>query len=148
MNVRAPIGAVKKKNIVGRGQGTGSGCTAGRGNNGQKSRSGYSQKIGFEGGQMSLVRRIPKRGFINKKYEKAFQVVNIKDLNRFNDGDEIDYAVLLKNRMVNKKTHFVKLLGNGELSKKLRIRVNRVSKKAREAVERSGGTLEILGKIE
>jgi large subunit ribosomal protein L15 len=145
MSIRAPHGAVKKRRTVGRGQGTGWGCTSGRGNNGQKSRSGYSQKIGFEGGQMPLVRRIPKRGFNNRRFEHQFQVVNIKDLAGFNDGDVIEYKALLSKRLVNRKSCFVKLLGHGELDKKLHVKVNRISQKAREAVERAGGDVEVLG---
>ncbi len=142
MNVHAPHGAVKRRKIVGRGQGTGSGCTSGRGNKGQKARSGYSRKIGFEGGQMPYARRIPKRGFNNRGFEKGFQVVNIRDLAGFNDGDVVDYAALLSKRLVNKKSQFVKLLGDGELKKKLHIKVSRASKKAKEQVEHAGGTLE------
>ena len=144
MSLVAPRGAVKRRKTVGRGQGTGRGCTSGRGNNGQKSRSGYSMKIGFEGGQMPLARRIPKRGFNNTRYEKAFQVVNLRDLNGFNDGDVVDFDMLLSKRLVNRKTKFVKLLGKGEISKKLHVKVNRISKKAQEALEGAGGTVEII----
>jgi large subunit ribosomal protein L15 len=145
MSMRAPHGAVKKRRIVGRGQGTGRGCTCGRGNNGQKSRSGYSQKIGFEGGQMPLARRIPKRGFNNSRFERQFQIINIRDLAGFNDDDVIDYKVLLSRRLVNRKPQFIKLLGHGELDKKLHVKVNRISQKAREAVEHAGGDVEVLG---
>ncbi len=144
MNIHPPIGSLRKRKIVGRGQGTGNGCTAGRGSNGQKSRSGFSRQLGFEGGQMPLSRRIPKRGFNNTKFEKAYQEVNIRDLNRFNDGDEVGYDALLKMGLVNKKSRFVKLLGKGELKRKLKIRVHRASSAAREAVEKAGGTLEIV----
>ncbi len=144
MNMRAPHGAVKRRRIVGRGPGTGRGCTCGRGNNGQKSRSGYSRKIGFEGGQMPLARRIPKRGFKNSRFERQFQVINIRDLAGFNDEDVIDYTVLLSKRLVNKKSQFVKLLGHGELDKKLHVKVNKISQKARETIERAGGDVEVL----
>ena len=144
MRLRAPVGAIKKKRIVGRGSGTGVGCTCGRGDNGQKSRSGYSRQIGFEGGQMPLARRLPKKGFNNKAFEHKFQVINIGDLSRYNDGDTIDYNILLKDRLVNKKCRFVKLLGNGELTKKVHVIVHKVSMKAREAVEKLDGKVEII----
>lgn len=144
MKLRAPVGAIKKKKIVGRGSGTGLGCRCGRGNNGQKSRSGYSRQIGFEGGQMPLVRRLPKKGFNNNAFEHKFQVINICDLNRYNDGDTIDYNILLKDRLVNKKCGFVKLLGNGELTKKVHVIVHKASEKARTAVEKLDGKVEII----
>ncbi len=144
MSIRPPVGSSRKRKIVGRGRGSGNGCTAGRGNNGQKSRSGFSRQIGFEGGQMPLVRRIPKRGFNNTKFEKAYQAVNIQDLNRFNDGDEVGYDALLKMGLINKKARFVKLLAKGELKKKLHIRVHRASAAAKEAVEKAGGSLDII----
>ena len=144
MNLRAPGGAVKKRKIVGRGPGTGRGCTSGRGNNGQKSRSGYSRKIGFEGGQMPLARRIPKRGFNNSQYENSFQIINLRDLERFSEGDVVDYETLLAQRLVNRKDGYVKLLGKGEITKKLHVKVNRASKHAVEAVERAGGKVEII----
>jgi large subunit ribosomal protein L15 len=145
MKLGTPRGAVKKKKVVGRGQGCGRGCTSGRGSNGQKSRSGYSMKIGFEGGQMPLVRRIPKRGFNNFQYEKAFQIINLRDLERFKEGDVIDYETLLVQGLVNHKVKFVKLLGKGELTKKLHIKVHRASKQAVAAVEKAGGKVELLG---
>lgn len=144
MNIRPPHGAVKNRKIVGRGQGTGSGCTSGRGNKGQKSRSGYSWKAGFEGGQMPYARRIPKKGFNNREFEKSFQIINIKDLSCFNDGDVVDYTALLEKKLVNRKSRFVKLLGDGELNKKLHIRVSSASRKAKKQVESAGGTIEIL----
>lgn len=144
MSIRPPVGSSRKRKIVGRGRGSGNGCTAGRGNNGQKSRSGFSRQIGFEGGQMPLSRRIPKRGFNNTKFEKAYQAVNIQDLNRFNDGDEVGYDALLKMGLINKKARFVKLLAKGELKKKLHIRVHRASAAAKEAVEKAGGSLDII----
>jgi len=144
MSIHSPFGSLRKRKRVGRGQGTGNGCTAGRGSNGQKSRSGFSRQLGFEGGQMPLARRIPKRGFNNTKFEKAYQTVNMQDLNRFNDGDDVGYDALLKMRLVNKKTRLVKLLAKGELNKRLNVRVHRVSAAAKEAVEKAGGSLDIL----
>jgi len=144
MKLRARVGAIKKKRIVGRGSGTGVGCTCGRGDNGQKSRSGYSRQIGFEGGQMPLARRLPKIGFNNKAFEHKFQIINIGDLNRYSDGDTIDYNILLKDRLVKKKCKFVKLLGNGELTKKVHVIVHKATEKAREAVEKLDGKVEIV----
>jgi len=144
MKIRAPYRSRKDKKVVGRGQGTGRGCTSGRGNKGQKARSGYSQRTGFEGGQMPLSRRIPKRGFNNAKFKKNYQVVNIRDLNRYNDGQVVDYQILLKDRLVNKKNTYVKLLGEGPLNRKLEVVVNKASRKAKEEIGKSGGTLKII----
>jgi len=143
--LKRPAGAVKERRRVGRGQGTGNGCTSGRGNKGQKARSGYGRKIGFEGGQTPLIRRTPKRGFTNGPFERVFQAVNIGDLNGYQDGETVDYKALLKSKLVNKKSPHVKLLGRGELKKKLTIVVGRTSISAREAVEKLGGKVEIAG---
>ena len=144
MNLRPPMKSRRKRKVRGRGPGTGLGTTCGRGNNGQKSRSGYSRKIGFEGGQMPLVRRLPKRGFNNTRFEKNYQVLRVSDLESFKDGDVVDYKVLLDKRLVNRKNGFVKLIGGGELKKKLHVKVNGISAGAREAVEKSGGTVDLL----
>ena len=93
---------------------------------------------------MPLSRRVPKRGFNNKKFEKSYQVVNICELNRYNDGDRVDYPVLLKDRLVNKKSRYIKLLAKGELTKKVHVLVHKASKKALEAVEKVGGKVEFL----
>jgi large subunit ribosomal protein L15 len=145
MTLKRPAGAAKSGRRVGRGQATGNGCTSGRGNKGQKSRSGYGRKVGFEGGQMPLIRRVPKKGFGNGAFARAYQVVNLAQLNRYNDGDTVDFDALRKNGLVNGKNLHVKLLGKGELTKKLTIVVNRASKTAREAVEKAGGKIEIKG---
>ena len=144
MNLSAPVGATRKRKVVGRGSGSGIGCTCGRGSNGQKSRSGYSRQIGFEGGQMRLARRIPKRGFNNETFKHEFQVINVRDLNCFKDGDRVDYDTLLEKRLINKKCRFVKLLGKGELTKKINVVVHKASGKAVEIVEKPGGTVEIV----
>ena len=145
MTLHPPVGSVKNRKRVGRGQGTGNGCTSGRGNKGQKSRSGYSEKIGFEGGQMPLSRRVPKRGFNNKKFSKEYQVINVGDLDKkFNDGDTVNYESLLEKKLISRKIKYVKLLGDGSLSKKLTVMVNKVSEKARETVEKAGGKVEII----
>jgi large subunit ribosomal protein L15 len=144
MNLRSPAGATRNRRRVGRGQGSGSGCTSGRGNKGQKARSGYGRKLGFEGGQMPLIRRMPKRGFRNGAFHRPYQLVNTGSLNRYKDDDKVDYERLLKDGLVNRKNIYVKLLGKGDLTKKLHMVVDRASKKAREAVEKLGGTLEIV----
>jgi large subunit ribosomal protein L15 len=145
MNLHAPVGATTKKKVLGRGQGCGRGCTSGRGNKGQGSRSGFSQQVGFEGGQMPLARRIPKRGFNNKTFAHAFQTVNIGELEKFAEGERVDYSALLEHGLVDKKNRYVKLLGGGALTKKLHVRVNRASKKAVADIEKLGGTVEIIG---
>jgi len=143
MNLRSPAGATKNRKRGGRGQGSGSGCTSGRGNKGQKARSGYGRKLGFEGGQMPLLRRTPKRGFRNGAFQRPYQLVNTGSLNRYQDGDKVDYDMLLREGLVSRKNPYIKLLGKGELSKKLHVVVDKASKSAREAVEKLGGTLEL-----
>jgi large subunit ribosomal protein L15 len=143
MNLRSPAGSTKNRKRVGRGQGSGSGCTSGRGNKGQKARSGYGRKLGFEGGQMPLIRRMPKRGFRNGPFQRPYQLVNTGSLNRYKDGDKVDYDTLVKDGLVGRKNPYVKLLGKGELARKLHVVVHRASKSAREAVEKLGGTLEL-----
>jgi large subunit ribosomal protein L15 len=145
MNLHAPVGATKKRKVLGRGPGCGRGCTSGRGNKGQGSRSGFSQQVGFEGGQMPLARRIPKRGFNNKRFANAFQTVNIGALENFDEGERVDYSALLKQGLVDRKNNHVKLLGGGTLTKKLHVCVNRASKKAVADIEKLGGTVEIIG---
>jgi large subunit ribosomal protein L15 len=146
MSIRAPYGATKKRKVVGRGTGTGRGCTSGRGNKGQKSRSGYKRKIGFEGGQMPLIRRLPKRGFNNKMFEHEYQIINLKDLNSYKSGQKVDYELLREDSLVSGKSHRVKLLAKGELKKKLIIEVHRASNKACEAVQAAGGEVRLLEK--
>jgi large subunit ribosomal protein L15 len=145
MNLRSPAGSTRGRRRVGRGPGTGSGCTSGRGNKGQKARSGYGRKLGFEGGQMPLIRRMPKRGFRNGAFARPCQVVNTGSLNRFADGDRVDYDTLLEAGLVSGKNPYVKLLGKGELARKLLVVVHRASKSARAAVEKLGGSVETGG---
>ena len=119
--LKKPEGSTKAPKRIGRGQGTGQGTTAGRGMNGQNSRSGGGVRLGFEGGQMPLYRRLPKRGFTNK-WAKEYAEVNIKDLNRFEDGTEVDLGMLLAAGLVGKQLDGLKVLGNGELTKKLTVK--------------------------
>lgn len=134
-------GSTKAKKRVGRGPGSGLGKTAGRGHNGQKSRSGYSRRIGFEGGQMPLVRRVPKRGFTNI-FRKEYAVVNVSDLSRF-EGGEVSPDLLLENGLVRRGLR-VKVLGDGELATALTVKAHKFSKSAREKIEAAGGSCEEL----
>lgn len=142
--LRAPIGAVRNKKRKGRGIGK-LGKTAGKGMKGQKARSpGNFQKLGFEGGQMPLYRRIPKRGFHNP-FAKNFAEVNVGDLARFDAGAVVDEASLREKRLVSGQFDGVKLLGNGELDRKLTVKVHAISEGAKAKVEAAGGSVEILG---
>lgn len=138
-------GSVHKKKRVGRGPGSGKGKTSARGEKGQKSRSGYSAKIGFEGGQMPLHRRLPKRGFTNI-FKKQWLEVSLAALERGFQADEEVTPDLLHNRGIIKKAkHDVVVLGNGELSKPLRISAHRFTKSAREKIEKAGGVATVVG---
>lgn len=137
-------GAKKESRRLGRGIGSGLGKTSGKGHKGQWARSGGGVRPGFEGGQMPLVRRIPKRGF-NNYFKKQYSIVNVCDLERFNDGDVVDAAVLLGNGVLSKvESYGVKVLGKGELTKKLTVRANKFTKSAAEAIEKAGGKVEVL----
>src|SRR3954463_1534174 len=138
-NLRAPKGATHKKKRVGRGPGSGLGKTAGRGEKGQKSRSGYSAKIGFEGGQMPLHRRLPKRGFTNI-FKKEWIEISLSSLEKsFNAGDEITPELLHERGLIKKAKRDVVVLGTGEVSKALRISAHRFTRSAREKIEKAGG---------
>ena len=141
--LKKPEGATKAPKRIGRGQGTGQGTTAGRGMNGQNSRSGGGVRLGFEGGQMPLYRRLPKRGF-NNKWAKEYAEVNVKDLNRFEDGAVVDLAALLECGLVGKALDGLKVLGNGELTKKLTVKAEKFSKSAVEKIEKAGGKAEVI----
>src|SRR5688500_2000553 len=144
-SLRPAKGSTHKKKRVGRGPGSGLGKTAGRGEKGQKSRSGYSRKIGFEGGQMPLHRRLPKRGFTNI-FKKKWVEISLASLDRhFADNDEITPDVLHTRGLIKKAKHDVVVLGNGELSKPLRVSAHRFTKSAREKIEKAGGAVVELG---
>src|SRR5918994_1190348 len=144
--IRPAEGSVHKKKRVGRGPGSGKGKTSARGEKGQKSRSGYSAKIGFEGGQMPLHRRLPKRGFTNI-FKKRWLEVSIASLEQhFKENEEVTPDLLHERGLIKKAKHDVVVLGNGELSKALRISAHRFTKSAREKIEKSGGTAVELGK--
>src|SRR5918997_1493826 len=143
-NLRAPKGATHKKKRVGRGPGTGLGKTSGRGEKGQKSRSGYSGKIGFEGGQMPLHRRLPKRGF-NNIFKKEWIEISLAALDKhFEADDEVTPQLLHDRGLIKKAKHDVVVLGTGELTKALRISAHRFTKSAREKIERAGGAATLI----
>ncbi len=139
--LKPPKGSRKKRKRVGRGTGSGWGKTSGRGTKGQNSRSGGGVSVGFEGGQMPLQRRIPKRGFTNI-FKKQYEIINIKDLMRFNSGETVDTDTLIKSGLI-KKAMAVKLLANGDISYPINIIVNNVSRAAKEKIESAGGKVEL-----
>ena len=128
---------------IGRGQGSGTGKTAGKGTKGQNSRTGGGVSLGFEGGQTPIYKRIPKRGFTNFT-RKEFAIVNVCDLNRFEDGTEVTIELLLSTKLVKKTLNGVKILGNGDLEKKLVVKANKFSKSAQESIEKAGGKVEVI----
>jgi large subunit ribosomal protein L15 len=136
-------GSKHKKKRVGRGPGSGSGKTASRGHKGQKSRSGGTLKPGFEGGQMPLTRRIPKRGFTNKMFRKVWEIINLRDLNRFAPDSVVDGAALNRAGLVKSAAARVKLLGQGEVTMPLVVKVQGVSAQAKARVEAAGGRVEV-----
>jgi len=143
-NLRPAKGSTHKKKRLGRGPGSGLGKTAGRGEKGQKSRSGYSMKIGFEGGQMPLHRRLPKRGFTNI-FKKRWLEVSLEALEKnFSAEDEITPEVLHKRGIIKKAKHDIVVLGNGEVSKALKVSAHRFTRSAREKIERAGGAVTII----
>ena len=140
---KAPEAKAKKR--VGRGPGSGLGKTSGRGENGQKSRSGASIPAWFQGGQTPLYRRVPKRGFNNARFRTEYATINLSDLNKyFNDGDEVTPEVLKEKGIIKQQLCGVKVLGNGELEKKLTIKANRFSSSAVTKIESAGGKAEVI----
>jgi large subunit ribosomal protein L15 len=143
-NLHPAPGAKRPRKRVGRGPGSGNGKTAGRGHKGQKSRSGYSRRYGFEGGQMPLVRRIPKRGFTNI-FRVEFQVVNLRDLERvFADGDTVSPEALVDKGLVRGGKRLIKVLADGDLTIKLNVQAHKFSGSARAAIEKAGGSCEVV----
>ena len=142
--VKPAEGATKARKRVGRGPGSGIGKTAGRGENGQNSRSGGGVRIGFEGGQTPLFRRIPKRGFSNARFKKVYAVINLDDLNKFEDGAEVTPEILKDMKLEKKQLDGIKVLGNGTLEKKLTVKASKFSKTAKEAIEKTGGKAEVI----
>jgi large subunit ribosomal protein L15 len=144
-NLKPPKGAKHAKKRIGRGQGSGNGKTAGRGHKGAKSRSGYKFKRGFEGGQMPLHRRVPKRGFFNP-FRVEYEVVNLDTLGgRFEDGATVTPELLREQRIVGGGARLIKVLGRGEVGKALTVRAHKFSGKAAEKIAAAGGTTETIG---
>ena len=139
----ATPGATKERKRIGRGYGSGTGKTAGKGHKGQKARAGRGQRPGFEGGQMPMQRRLPKRGF-NNIFAKEIAAVNVGALNTFEDGASVDAAALVEAGILNKNCDGVKILSNGKLEKKLTVKANAFSAAAKEKIEAAGGKAEVI----
>ena len=136
-------GQRKKKKRVGRGVASGTGKTAGRGNKGQNARSGGGVRPGYEGGQMPIHRRLPKRGFKNP-FKKIFAIVNVQDLNRFEADSVIDEVAFIKSGLVKGDRDGIKILGNGDVEVPVTVRINKISASARQKIEAAGGKIEVI----
>lgn len=136
-------GARRERKRIGRGHGSGNGKTAGKGHKGQNARSGGGVRLGFEGGQTPLARRLPKRGFTNFN-RKEYAIVNVTSLNRFEDGTEVTPELLIENGIVKKELDGIKILGQGELERKLVVKANKFSKSAVTIIEQVGGKAEVI----
>ncbi|MBQ7572915.1 MAG: 50S ribosomal protein L15 [Clostridia bacterium] len=137
------VGSKFSAKRVGRGIGSGTGKTSGKGHKGQNARSGGGVRPGFEGGQMPLYRRLPKRGF-NNIFAKQYVAINVEDLNKLEDGTEVTAQVLKENGIISKTLDGVKILGRGELTKKLSVKVAKYSASAKEKIEKAGGKAEVI----
>ena len=137
-------GAKHRRKRLGQGEASGHGKTSGRGGKGQTARSGSSIRIGFEGGQMPLIRRIPKRGFNNVRHGTRYLPVNLDELNRFDDGARVDETALRAAGLANGRSDGVKILGNGELTRKLNVSAHAFSASAKSKIEAKGGTCELI----
>lgn len=137
-------GSVQTRKRVGRGPGSGLGKTSGKGHKGQNARSGGGVRPGFEGGQLPLFRRLPKRGFNNYEFRTEYAVVNVGDLNDFKDGSIIELKNLKESGLVKKEKDGIKILGSGELTKKLTVKANKFSSTAKEKIENAGGKIEVI----
>lgn len=136
-------GARKSRKRIGRGHGSGTGKTAGKGHKGQNARSGGGVRLGFEGGQTPLARRLPKRGFTNFT-RKEYAIVNVESLNKFDNGVEVTPELLIETGLVGKELSGIKILGQGELEKKLTVKANKFSKSAAAVIEKAGGKAEVI----
>ena len=142
--LRVVEGSKKERRRVGRGTSSGMGKTSGKGHKGQKARSGYSRKAGFEGGQLPLYRRLPKRGFSNANFKTEYAVLNLSDLNRFDEGTVVTPELLKETGIVKKQLSGIKVLGNGALEKKLTVKAHKFSITAKEKIEAAGGKTEVV----
>jgi large subunit ribosomal protein L15 len=141
--LRPAAGSTKDRKRIGRGVGSGWGKTAGRGSKGQNARSGGGVRPGYEGGQMPLHRRLPKRGF-NNIFKKFMAVVNVNDLSRFESGAVVDEATLVRSGLVKGRMDGIKLLGQGEIDIALTVKINAISRSAKAKIEAAGGTVEVI----
>lgn len=140
-DVKPRPGAKKRRKRIGCGESSGHGKTSCKGHKGQKARAGAGIRPGFEGGQMPLHRRLPKKGFSNVQFRDVFEVVNVGALNAFEDGTVINEAFLRENNIVNRNCDAIKILGSGDLERKLTVEIKNVSASAREKIEKAGGTI-------
>jgi large subunit ribosomal protein L15 len=144
--LRSPKNSKKIKKVIGRGYGSGKGGTCGRGHDGQKSRSGGGVRPGFEGGQMPLYRRIARKGFSNARFKNIYKIVNIEDIEKsYKDSEEVNEATLYEKGVIKKKNMMIKLLGKGEITKKVTVKLDKVSESAAKKIKKAGG--EIIEKI-
>ena len=143
-NIQTPVGATKTRKIVGRGPGSGLGKTSGKGHKGQNARSGGGVRPGFEGGQLPLYRRLPKRGFSNALFKTEYAVINLSDLNKFEDGAIVTPELLKEMGLVKNQLDGIKVLGNGTLEKKLTVKAHKFSSRALEQIEKLGGKAEVI----
>ena len=137
-------GSTQTRKRVGRGAGSGLGKTSGKGHKGQNARSGGGVRVGFEGGQLPLFRRLSKRGFNNYEFRTVYATVNVGDLDRFEDGTTVTPELLIETGLVKKELDGIKVLGNGELTKKLTVKADKFSSTAKEKIENVGGTTEVI----
>lgn len=142
--LKTTLGATQSRKRLGRGCGSGLGKTSGKGHKGQKARSGGGVRPGFEGGQLPLFRRIPKRGFSNVRFATRYATINVSDLNVFEDGTIVTPELLKENKMVKKQLCGIKVLGNGTLGKKLTVKANAISLTAKQKIEALGGKIEVI----
>jgi large subunit ribosomal protein L15 len=144
-DILSAAGKYKLRNRVGRGRGSGQGCTSGRGTKGYHARPGSTRDLGFEGGQNPMLKRIPKRGFNNENFRIEYEVVNVACLQeKFDDGARVDAAALAKARLISGPAAIVKILGTGELTKKLTVAAKKFSKSAVEKIAQAGGSVELV----
>ena len=142
-NLRPRPGSRHRVKRLGCGESSGHGKTSGKGHKGQKARSGGSIRLGFEGGQMPLIRRLPKRGFNNAAFHKHFAIVNVSDLNAFEAGTVVNEQLLRKSNLIRGQFVGIKILGDGELKHDLKVEVDKISPTAREKIEKAGGTVTV-----
>lgn len=143
-NLKYSEGSKKVAKRVGRGTSSGMGKTSGKGHKGQKARSGYSRKPGFEGGQLALFRRLPKRGFSNANFKTEYAVLNLSDLNRFDENAVVTPELLKETGLIKNQLSGIKILGNGSLEKKLTVKAHKFSNTAKEKIEATGGKVEVI----